>query len=405
MFRRLDKEIILTIVSRLAIVLAGIVTSIITARLLGIEGRGIYFYAVTLAGFVTQFANFGFPSANVYLVAHDRARLSPLVINSIWMCVTTFVVAAFVLLATAPLLHQDNAIVLLAAALGAINLLFQLLSNLLVGIQETRRFNLIQLLANGLTLLFAALAGWLNGTPGHFMMATIFAILIASAISLHVLHPGWRRWSFDAPLFKQAANYSLRAFAVTLIGYAMLRGNVMLLKHYSDATHLGYYSIATQITDALNILPTSYALVVFPRLVQEKVGNRYENMLRQTKIVALLTLAACACAALIAPTFIRLAFGAAFLPAVELVYLMLPGTFFLAVTSIISQYLAAEGIPRITLYAWLISIAFMLLACILLIPTWQASGAAIAFSIGHAVLFTCMLFFVPRHEERRARKQ
>lgn len=390
----------MTVAARFAVMLAGIVTSIVTARLLGPEGRGLYFYAVTLAGFVTQFGNLGFPSANTYIVARERDKLGALTINSLWLSGLVFLVAVGILLSVTKQLDVSVAVSLLAAALGASNLLFMLMSNLLVGLQRIAQFNLFQIGYNLLVLVAILAVALMYETVAAFLTGSLIATVIAALLAFGALARGLDlRLRFDIGVMKSALRYSLRAFVVTLLGFAVLRGNVLILGYFADGDELGYYSVAAQLADVVAILPISFALVVFPRLVRKDVG-RYEATWRQAKLVAVIMLFACGVAALLASPFVKIAFGTPFISSVRIFYVMLPGVFFLGVSTIISQYLAAVGFPTRTLVVWLVTTSCLFLFAGFLTPAYQAVGAAIALSLSYAILFVLISLAVVMHARR-----
>ena len=79
------RQIALTAGTRLGLTVFGLVTSIVTARFLGQSGRGDYFFIVTLAALIVQFANLGLPSSNTYFAARDPERTPQLVANALWI--------------------------------------------------------------------------------------------------------------------------------------------------------------------------------------------------------------------------------------------------------------------------------------------------------------------------------
>ena len=79
------RQIALTAGTRLGLTVFGLVTSIVTARFLGQSGRGDYFFMVTLAALIVQFANLGLPSSNTYFAARDPERTPQLVANALWV--------------------------------------------------------------------------------------------------------------------------------------------------------------------------------------------------------------------------------------------------------------------------------------------------------------------------------
>ncbi|MCA9095239.1 MAG: hypothetical protein KDA68_17250, partial [Planctomycetaceae bacterium] len=57
--------------------------TVIVARILGPQGQGLYILATTLAATVTQFANLGLHTGNIYQLARDPKLLSPIIGNSL----------------------------------------------------------------------------------------------------------------------------------------------------------------------------------------------------------------------------------------------------------------------------------------------------------------------------------
>ncbi|GAK46170.1 polysaccharide biosynthesis protein [Tepidicaulis marinus] len=400
----LDREAMMTVAARFAVMLAGIVTSIVTARLLGPEGRGLYFYAVTLAGFVTQFGNLGFPSANTYIVARERDKLRALTINSLWLSGLVFAAGAGILVSVAGQLDVPIAVLLLAAALGASNLLFMLMSNLLVGLQRIAQFNIFQIGYNLLVLVAILCVALMFETVAAFLTGSLIATVIAALLAFAVLARGFDlQLHFDVSVLRPAVRYSLRAFIVTLLGFIVLRGNVLILGHFADGDELGYYSVAAQLADVVAILPISFALVVFPRLVRQDVG-RYEATWRQAKLVAVIMLLVCGIAALLASLFVRIAFGEAFMPAVPIFYVMLPGMFFLGMSTMLAQFLGAVGLPKKIIAVWLVTTLCLFAVAGLLVPTHQGIGAAAALSVSYTILFLLMSYAVVRQARQERKK-
>ena len=69
--------------TRISLVIVGFVTSVIIARTLGPEGRGMFAMAVTLGAIGVQFTNLGLHGSNTYYASRDTQLLSPLLGNSL----------------------------------------------------------------------------------------------------------------------------------------------------------------------------------------------------------------------------------------------------------------------------------------------------------------------------------
>jgi O-antigen/teichoic acid export membrane protein len=180
--------------------------------------------------------------------------------------------------------------------------------------------------------------------------------------------------------------YAIKAFVICLLCHLSLRVNVFLLKRFCNDAAVGQYSIASQVGDVLWMFPFSVAMVLFPRLVRDR-HSRWSTALRNLGMVAAIMVVSCGLCALVARPFITAVYGKAFLPAVEILLWILPGVFFYALTSVIAQYLAAIGIPRVLLAFWVLTMLLVTAGGCLLIPRYAGVGAAIAFSIAFTLMF------------------
>lgn len=393
----MSRDVASTIGARVVIVLAGLVTGVVTARVLGPEGRGAYFLAVTLAGFVVQFGNLGLPSANTYLVAGEPRRLPVLAVNSCWVSVAVLLLSGGAFWIVSLATDADIGVLVLAACLGAANLLFLLTSNLLVGVGRIGAFNATQIAGNCLALAGVLAAAVLAGSVVSFLLSGVAAVGIAAAAVLLLLLRGRQASpTFDLGVFREGIVYSLRAYGVTILGFIVLRGNVFIVQWLSPAEQLGVYSVAVQIADVIGILPVSMALVLFPALVRQEEA-RYRSMQQQLRIAALLMLAACIGSAALVRPAVDLAFGPEYATASSVYLAMVPGVFFLGMSTIISQYLGAVGLPVSIFVAWLMTVATGTTAALLMVPRLDALGAGLATSMAYGALFVMIRLAALRH--------
>jgi O-antigen/teichoic acid export membrane protein len=198
-----------------------------------------------------------------------------------------------------------------------------------------------------------------------------------------------RTHRFETKVFVTGLRYAAKAHVVTLLGLLVLRGNVFLLQHYYGAEEVGYYSIAAQLADALSLFPVTVSAVLFPALVKNP-GQDWHVMRKALLSVMALMGPLCLLAALSAGFIIKIAFGKEYLPAVPVFYKILPGTFFLALISIISQYLSARGFPLRQVVVWVVAFAVLIVVSGWLIPQHAGQGAAMALSATYGMLFVLM---------------
>jgi O-antigen/teichoic acid export membrane protein len=397
------RRVSLTVSSRLALTVFGLLSSIISARALGEAGRGDYFFMVTLSATIVQFTNFGLPSAATYYVAQDRRLAASVVANAAWVSVVaaTGTGVAVALVAHAVGMLQDTRVsfLFLAAFLSAPTLFFVIVANVLTGQERFAHFNVVEAMSRAVALAAVVTAAVIGAGAGGFVGATIVAWAIASfAVGWTALRGGSFRLRFDAELFSRGFRYATKAYVITLLAFLVLRANIFLLRREFGPAELGLYSVAAQISDVLAIVPQSIALVLFPRLVRES-GDRWIATRRAALTTGALMMVVCGFAAIVGGPVIRLLYGASYGPSANVLRIMLPGVVCLGVANVISQYLGAEGNPRILLAVWGGAAALVVTLSLLLVPHHAGAGAAAALSVTYALVLVAIFAVAHRYRQ------
>jgi len=388
---RVIRQIALTASTRLGLTVFGLATSIVTARFLGQTGRGDYFFMITLAALIVQFANLGLPASNTYFAARDPHKTPQLLANTLWISLVVGggIGAGLALFAHAAGMLQDtpDRYLWLAAALAPPTLFYMLATAILVGRGQIRSFNALEFGVRAVLLPVLVLAGLIGiGAPGFVALSVVVWAAGGVAAAVLVGRYAELRLKPNLELLRVGFRYSTKAYLITLLAFVALRGNIFLLRREFGPADLGLYSIAVQIADVLTILPQAVGMILLPHLVRD-ASARWERTLRAALWVAAIMVVICVLTALFAGPVIDLLYGENFAPSTRVLQIMLPSVFSLAVAGVLSQYLAAIGLPRPLLGVWIGGVALILALSFALIPEHGAAGAAAALSIGN----TCVL--------------
>lgn len=381
-------------------VAAAIVAAIITARSLGPSGRGEYFFVLAAAGLVAHLGALGMHATNMYQAARDRTLITALASNSLIASVVVGGVGggvAVLVFAQVTTTTYDPLVLIYIPLLGATTLFFLLGTHLLIGISRVSAFNVFEAASNVAAVMLIVLAAVLWPNLSGFLGATLLAWSVASivlAANLLGTAKGGFRPSFG--VFRVGFRYAAKAYLVSLCGYLLFRANIFLLAHWQSSTDVGYFSIAAQMSDALTLLPATIALVLFPKLVQnQESGWRVAS--RHALLVGASMSVICVIIAVVAEPFIVFTFGPAYEPAVPIIRWMLPGIVAVSVTTSLSQYVAAIGLPSSVILAWTIALGMLLSVGAVLIPSHAGTGAAVASSISYLALLAMILAIGVRH--------
>jgi antigen flippase len=394
------RDVALSVVTRVVLIAAGVFTSVITARALGVAGRGEYFYIVTLAGLATQLGNLGLASSNTYFLAKDHSLLPRLAANSFWVSLVVGILAAcssLIFVADQTKLNWIEGPVWLLIIMVPAMLYGLLASNLFIGMTLISHYNLFQLGSTTFQLVGVAIAAWMAwGVDAFLLVSALTGLMAAGALVVMLGKLHRLTWRFDLQLFRSNLGYSGRAYVATLVGYGVSRAGVLLMERNSGIVDLGIYSVAVQFADVLMIVPATVAMVLFPDLMKGQMELRFVRTMRATGQIALLMAILCVLTGFVATWIVPILFGEAFAPSVQVLWWMLPGVFCLSLANIVSQYLATKGIPHENVWAWLGGLAFLLATSSYLIPRWGALGAAASLSMTYVLLAITLIMLAYR---------
>jgi O-antigen/teichoic acid export membrane protein len=256
----------------------------LNSRRLGVEGYGVL-SALNAAYMISLFVPAILSTVVVKYAAEFRALEDAEHLSALGRAVTKYVgaaaVAAIVLgsllvLPAGRFLHIADAwsIELIALVIG-LSLLLNVLRGVLQGVENFRGFALSTMLESllktvlGVGLVYAgygvvgALGGWLTGTIVALAF-TLWTVLWPHRNRARVpLHLDVRR------LVLTSANVALSILLITSLGYS----DVLLVKHYSDATTAGLYGALSLSGKMLFFLVAFVPTVVLPKASRRAAGG------------------------------------------------------------------------------------------------------------------------------------
>ena len=388
------QQIFGSLLVRCLLIIAGFVSSIIVSRFLGPEGRGVFFYWSTLAALIIQFSNLGLHSSNTYYLTKGQAKISTLAANSALISIVSLVVFGslllFALLLPVPIFQDQWLFLFLTLLLIPTGLYFLLGTNLLVALGRIGEYNCFELINRYMGLAAILFAVWYWQTPQSLIIAMIFNSTIICFILYYRMQIIGGKDKFNLRLICNGCGYALRAYIGSVLAFMVLRANAFLLEWFSGKAMVGYWSLAVQILDIINVIPSTVALILLPKIMRTK--KAFRMMCSQLLMVTFVLLLVCIFSVWLGRDFIVLIYGEQFSKAYDILLRGLPGALSLGLISIASQYLAAIGMPITLLWIWLVGLIIEVCMSCWLIPILGGEGAMISLSIAYTVILGFVLW-------------
>jgi O-antigen/teichoic acid export membrane protein len=374
-----------TFSTSLAIQVCGVVTGILTARILGPTGRG---ELATVILWPTILSNLGLVGCNWVLareVARTPERESEWVSAGIavgFAAAVAFFSAGYFLV---PLLLPADKRYLVPIArvclwLIPLDIFNQMLLAMEHGRMRWRRFNFLRL---SFFLVYVVLIALIAGTRASnvdwfvaaFLASNLFAVLVRLWMQRRSLKAKGLRLSECRHLLRAGFPY----FGATVSNLVSLQFDIILVVSLFDTRAAGIYAVASALAGGQSALGEALGITAFGVLSNEMDGGRQEKMITETfRQSALVSSGVGIALACLIPFLIVPLFGAQFSQAVRPgVVLALAGSL-AASANILNQALRGAGRPHAGLVSQLLGTIILALAALFLSQRFGPLGVAFA---------------------------
>jgi len=379
----LARHAIETFVTRGLTAAMGVAITILVARSLGPEGRGVFSAAMAMAAIGVQAGNLGLPSSNIYYASSNKRLIRTLIGNSLMigfigsglLCL----IAAGCFLLWPELAPLQGSILWISLLWVPIGIGLLLMQNLLLGMHHVRSFNMVELLKQAGTLI-AICAAWVLGfnTPIEFFTASLLILFTAFIITTgYVIETDGNRPNVSFIVIREHARYGMKAYLATFFAFLVLRIDLLMIQYIQGEESTGLYSVAVALADVLYLAPIALGTVLFPRLsAMQDRNQQWQLVIRAVGWMTLILSLLSGLLMLGSEWLLDLLFGEAYLPALPAILILIPSVALLGINTIFMNYFAALGMPMFTVISPGLATAINIPANYYLIPNFGIEGAA-----------------------------
>jgi len=387
----------ITLISRIINLAIGIVISILLARILGPDGRGIYALAILIPSFAFIFANLGLNSSTIYFLGKKKYSPQQIagnnIIYSIYIAVVALILTILFLTFFREAFLTGVPIIALVIAVCAIPLriLISNSSTIFLGTHRYGTFNLMSVLEISIQL---TLLGLLYFFSNFTINTALASYLVASVLIVIIIFITLRKsigkfnFSIHKGYTKDAFTYGVKSYFSNVISFLHLRIDQLLINLFLNPVAVGFYAVAAGLTERLWMLSESAATILFPRVSSE---NNEEEKKRFTPLLCRNVLAITIIGAVVlyflGEWLITLLYSSDFLESFSPFKILLIGTIFVSGSKILANDIAGRGKPMVNTYINIASLIIDVVLNILLIPPHGIAGAAYATTISYSFVF------------------
>jgi O-antigen/teichoic acid export membrane protein len=392
-----------TLSARIIVIAIAVASSIVLARSLGPEGRGLFALVLLLPDLAKSFGLLGFEMANAVYAGLEPERRHLLVWQSALIAAVagaTIVICGIVYLSSgSPGLPSLGNVPLNLAWLALLAIPGALLAafwgsilrgmNLIIVLNSVEVGSRITSLVLLLVFLFWFRLGVLGAVLAEFLVGLALPVILGILLGRAGV---FGKPQFDWSLLKRTAGFAIPAYWGNLLTYLNYRIDQFFVAAWLPVEQLAYYAIAVGIAERLWIITGAVGNVLLPHLANSKERDPSVSA-AVARHVALWTGVACLALFVLADVLIRLMYSSDFTETVAPLRWLLPGILLGTIGKVVVAELLAR--ERIGWIVWISGIATVvnIIGNIVLMPRMGISGAAFASTLSYSVMSVAVAYF------------
>ncbi|QJD87441.1 lipopolysaccharide biosynthesis protein [Cohnella herbarum] len=392
----LFQTILRTSATNLLVMVITTLTSIVTARMFGVVGKGefsaILFWPTLLAGLV----GFGLPTSLIYNMKQNKGRGEDFVRAGFLFQIPVSIIVGIVAWIWLPvwLGNYSEAVIQIARWYTVFMLPIILAVNLISALAQSRNnfkvYNGVRLYVP-LCNLAGLLALWAVGNTTIDLAALVFLVtsMLVMTWSLYgvgdVIRSDWFKGLGNLSAARALFGYGSKVFGVELLGTLYSQFDKIIILSLLTAKDLGLYTVVFALSRVFNVVQTAITNVIFPKVTGMDKDRIIATVGRAFRLSLILMTIVVIPSMLIGRFLMGILFGAPFLEATTAFYLLSFECILGGGSWILASAFNAMGRPGLVLIRQLIALAATIGLFFLFTPLYGLNGIAFALLIGAVI--------------------
>jgi O-antigen/teichoic acid export membrane protein len=387
-------DVSINFITQILIFCLSFVSSIIIARVLGPEGKGLFSLVLMIPIMTVTLTNMGINFSNIYFIGKNKYPIGSIVGNALFYSLIVGGSVAFFLIILEPLFNSyflkgaSHIYLYTTIPLIPFLLISENIYYIFLGYRKMIKLSILRLInpLTYLTILVITFYFFHLSVYGA-IWANISGLFVCLSVGIYFLvKSGYCvGLTLNKALYMESFKFGLKQHLGSIFQLLNYRLDLLIIAALLTSMEVGQYSVSVVIAETIWYIPGSLGQVLYPKTASSdiKAANTFTPLVCKTNI--LLTFIAVLILYGISGIIIPWLFTSEFYPSVMALKLLLPGTFFLGISKVLGSDLSGRGLPQYSTYASLVSLIFTVIFDFLLIPHFGINGAALASSISYMI--------------------
>lgn len=400
LFSLVKNEYVYSVLTKFITIAVGILQSVLVARYLGAELKGMNAYITSITSIGDVVISFGLHHAYPYFrKEYGKDYILKDFVSITYLLYAVLEIISIVLACTVPVSKEVRIACVLIPLLGYCRVL-----SYVSYIETPNLINTWTTIIQALDLLYVAVL-WLLTTRSYIWAISIlfFVNIVKMVIFTAVLHvaPYYHRGLFD--VFVRLVKFGFIPMIALLMTTLNYRIDVLMLHQFDSVTDamIGVYSLGISLSDKIVLIPDTLKSVLVSKLSKGAADN---EVAKTSRFGLWCSVVLCVGIVVLGKPVILLFYGAEFIDAYSVIIITSVGVLAVIYFKLIAQYNIVNKKQNLNVLMLSVAVAVNVVLNMLLIPDWGIHGAAVATSVGNIVcgivfvIYFCRKTGIPAHE-------
>ncbi|MGL5066377.1 MAG: polysaccharide biosynthesis C-terminal domain-containing protein [Sarcina sp.] len=381
------------ITQAIKIFIAG-VNTILFAKVLGAENRGIYSYIVLIIGLCYDYGNFGINIVSSIYLKDNKFRKNEVYNTNLKFLILSSGIISIILIALRVsnifLVTYPTWTVVIGAGLIVVTMLSYYMINCYIAEEKlyyVNRFMIAQAVIEfsiNIILIFLGKFDVQNILLNRFITYLVMLIVITYKLKIMTSIEYKLRNIFKINILQAEFSNSLAAYFAAILVYLNYRVDQFMIKPELGLEQLGVYTLGVSLAEMVFLIPNSIGSAFLGRLMNCNDEEKEKTINATVKLSFYLSLFIVVGGIVVSP-LIPFVYGKEFAQSVSVTIILLLGTVMASFGKILSNVYMSRGQMRVELKYGFISFVINLILNFVMIPTMGIVGSAIASTISYVI--------------------
>jgi O-antigen/teichoic acid export membrane protein len=384
------KDIVSVFVTKVFVLFVGLISTVIVARALGAEGRGLLAAALIYPQLLIAITEGGMRQAAVFFLGQKKAPEKQILGALFGYIIFAGIGGMGLVYSLMVFFGQQKfsmVMMVVAAAILPTTLAVNALKGIFLGKENIKKFNAATWIQK---VIYVGAIAVLYVIDSLTVFSAVAVTLMAAVFNL-----GQSVWylknnidfglEFNLSTFKSMMKigvvYALALFFIQ----ANYKVDVLILSWLSENKYLGQYAVAVQLGELLWQLPAAVLVVLMSKSANATDSSIIDSVCKTTRLTLFLTILSSIGLSIICYFAIEPVFGEEFDGAFLIMMVLIPGLILASIFKSLNAYYAGKGQPYFTIWIMGVAVVINIVLNFWFIPQYDAVGAAIASSFSYTI--------------------